>query len=302
MLLLLLLLLLCVVTTIRRCRQPIPRRPDLSATADAGRAGHFALEAVHGEPRRGTDAMRRSVLLLAFRPRAFACTQSVPSLADPVATARPTPRSIPPNRIAEAARALRASGGMDQAVLLAAESNGSDPRAVAPGRDRPDAGYATETPGGSLRDRHHVFGAVVRPHDNIIPRRIRRLCIALSCSRYRFSGWLDRRHQFWSRCAGMKASAGQPSAVAIETRALLVANVAPTLDGNGRPDLPSWRQSIRWLWTRAPLFHRTAGSAARCRFLCRPSAPPTDAGRAPTVRDVSRHRAAAIRRPGRRPR
>ena len=72
----------------------------------------------------------RSTVLLLLSGLALACAQSVPSLADPVATARPTPRDPYADHIAEAAQRFELPAAWIKAVLRA-ESNG-DPRAVSP--------------------------------------------------------------------------------------------------------------------------------------------------------------------------
>ncbi len=72
----------------------------------------------------------RSTVLLLLSGLALACVQSVPSLADPVATARPTPRDPYADHVAEAAQRFELPAAWIRAVLRA-ESNG-DPRAVSP--------------------------------------------------------------------------------------------------------------------------------------------------------------------------
>ena len=217
----------------------------------------------------------RSTVLLLLSGLALACVQSVPSLADPVATARPTPRDPYADHVAEAAQRFELPAAWIWAVLRA-ESNG-DPRAVSPKGAIGLMQIMPQTWAG-LRDRHRLGADPYDQHDNIIAGAayIRELF-----DRYGSPGWIAAYNAGPGRYEASLSGRPLPS----ETRAY-VANVAPALDGNGatRPTVVAAVDPLAW--TRAPLF---IGQPDR-----RPAADPvqaerssTDAGQTPTVRDVS---------------
>lgn len=218
--------------------------------------------------------MRNTVLLL-LSGLALACVQSVPSLADPVATARPTPRDPYADHIAEAAQRFELPTAWIRAVLRA-ESNG-DPRAISPKGAIGLMQIMPQTWEG-LRVRHRLGADPYDPHDNIIAggAYIRELF-----DRYGSPGWIAAYNAGPGRYEASLSGRPLPS----ETRTYL-ANVAPALDGNGATG-PTVVAAVDPLaWTHAPLF---IGQPDR-----RPTADPaqaerssSDAGQTPAVRDVS---------------
>ena len=185
----------------------------------------------------------RSTVLLLLSGLALACVQSVPSLADPVATARPTPRDPYADHVAEAAQRFELPAAWIRAVLRA-ESNG-DPRAVSPKGAIGLMQIMPQTWAG-LRLRHRLGADPYDPHDNIIAGAayIRELF-----DRYGSPGWIAAYNAGPGRYEASLSGRPLPS----ETRAYL-ANVAPALDGNSaaRPTVVAAVDPLAW--TRAPLF------------------------------------------------
>lgn len=217
----------------------------------------------------------RSTVLFFLSGLMFACVQSAPSLADPVATARPTPRDPYADHIAEAAQRFDLPAAWIKAVLRA-ESNGN-PRAVSPKGAISLMQIMPQTWAG-LRVRHRLGADPYDPHDNIIAGAayIRELF-----DRYGSPGWIAAYNAGPGRYEASLSGRPLPS----ETRAYL-ANVAPALERNG-PARPVVIATVDPLaWTRAPLFiaqperHPAVDPVQAERSS-------TDAGQTPAVRDVS---------------
>ena len=217
----------------------------------------------------------RSTVLLLLSGLALACVQSVPSLADPVATARPTPRDPYADHVAEAAQRFELPAAWIWAVLRA-ESNG-DPRAVSPKGAIGLMQIMPQTWVG-LRVRHRLGADPYDPHDNIIAGAayIRELY-----DRYGSPGWIAA----YNAGPGRYEDSLKGRLLPAETRAYVV-NVAPSL-GGGDAQAPVLIAAADPLaWTKAPLFiaqseRRTATAPASVERAS------NDADMTPGVRDVS---------------
>ena len=225
----------------------------------------------------------RSTVLLLLSGLALACAQSVPSLADPVATARPTPRDPYADHIAEAAQRFELPAAWIKAVLRA-ESNG-DPRAVSPKGAIGLMQIMPQTWAG-LRDRHRLGADPYDQHDNIIAGAayIRELF-----DRYGSPGWIAAYNAGPGRYEASLSGRPLPS----ETRAYVA--------GRQRSDQTYRRGGSRSAGVDpCAAVHRTAGSPPRCRS-CAGRALLDRCGTDADGARCFRHRA-AIRRPVRRPR
>ena len=217
----------------------------------------------------------RSTVLLLLSGLALACAQSVPSLADPVATARPTPRDPYADHIAEAAQRFELPAAWIRAVLRA-ESNG-DPRVVSPKGAIGLMQIMPQTWAG-LRLRHRLGADPYDPHDNIIAGAayIRELY-----DRYGSPGWIAAYNAGPGRYEDSLRGRPLPA----ETRAYVV-NVAPSLGGGDAQARVLVAAADPLAWTQAPLF--IAQSQRRPTTAPVPDERTSnDAGTTPGVRDVS---------------
>lgn len=218
--------------------------------------------------------MRGTVLFLLFGLM-LACVQPAPSFADPVATARPSPRDPFADHIAEAAQRFELPTAWIRAVLRA-ESN-ADPRAISPKGAMGLMQLMPET-WAEIRVRHRLGDDPYDPHDNIIAGAA---YIRLLFDRYGSPGWIAAYNAGPGRYeASLKGRPLPP-----ETRAY-VAAVGPSLDGAGDPSVTVIAAIDPLTWTRSALFvvQQTSKPASDPVSAVRS---PSDASATPVVRDVS---------------
>lgn len=186
--------------------------------------------------------MRRAALLL-LSGLSLIGASPVPSFAEPVAVALPSPRDPYGEHIAEAAQRFELPAAWIRAVLNA-ESDG-DPRATSPKGAMGLMQIMPET-WGELRVRYHLGGDPYDPHDNIIAGTA---YIRLLYDRYGSPGWIAAYNAGPGRYeASLK---GRP--LTAETRAY-VATVVPNIDGSGVTDSAVVAIADPLAWTHAPLF------------------------------------------------
>lgn len=217
----------------------------------------------------------RSAVLLLLSGLTLVCVQPAPSLADPVATARPSPRDPYADHIAEAAQRFELPAAWIRAVLRA-ESNG-DPRAISP---KGAMGLMQLMPQtwAEMRVRHRLGDDPYDPHDNIIAGAA---YIRLLFDRYGSPGWIAA----YNAGPGRYETSLRGRSLPMETRAY-VASVAPEVD-RGDTESPVTVTAVDpFAWTRAPLFivQQTSKPVTDPIPTERPS---NDGPNTPIVRDVS---------------